>query len=160
MVTTTVSTAPPADWTGVTSISVRTLRPSGRDSCTSSARIFSALLSSPRWTSRPSANRQVNIAETSATESPGISTPATMRLASRFNDSGWPVVASNTTTPTGQVSTSASRSARTRRSARCAPALAIAVAACEANSTSNSSSSSVNASSFSPRKKTPTSRPW
>ena len=86
-----------------------------------------------------------------------------MRRASRFRLIGVPVWASKTTTPTGDVSTRASRSARARCSSRWVRALAIAVAACDANSTRTSSSSSVNGcpASFSPRKKLPTcSPPW
>ena len=61
-----------------------------------------------------------------------------------------PSVASNTTTPTGEVSTSDSRSALVRCSTLVlAGALAIAAAACEAISRRISSSSSVNASAFS-----------
>ncbi len=84
-----------------------------------------------------------------------------MRRVSRLNDTGRPLSASKTATPTGDVSTRASRSARARRSARCARALAIAAAACDANSVRTSSSSSVNSppSAFSARKKWPTSVP-
>ena len=84
-----------------------------------------------------------------------------MRRTSRLNDSGAPVRASRTATPTGEVSTRPSRSAR----ARCSPwwvrALAIAVAAWAANSFRTSSSSSVNSSppSLSLRKKSPTCAP-
>ena len=42
----------------------------------------------------------------------------TTRFASRLSETGRPVPASNTATPTGEVSTRASRSGRTRRSAR------------------------------------------
>ena len=44
--------------------------------------------------------------------------PSTMRRASGLIDAGRPVPASSTTTPTGEVSTSASRSARARCSSR------------------------------------------
>ena len=72
-----------------------------------------------------------------------------------------PLPASNTTTPTGEVSIRASRSPRARCSARWVRALATAVAACEANSTSTSSSSSVNSGPVCllPRKKLPTCTP-
>ena len=40
---------------------------------------------------------------------------STIRLASRLSEIGWPVATSNTTTPTGEVSTRASRSARAWR---------------------------------------------
>ena len=69
---------------------------------------------------------------------------STSRVISRLSDFRLPVLASKTATPTGEVSTKASRSARARCSARCVRALAIAVAACEANSTNTSSSSFVN----------------
>ena len=82
--------------------------------------------------------------------------PARMRRASRLKVSGAPEAASSTTTPTGQVSTSASRFARARRSARCARALTMAAAACCANSTSVSSSAPVNPPSRPPRKNPPT----
>ena len=84
-----------------------------------------------------------------------------MRRTSRLADTGRPVLASNTTTPTGEVSTRASRSARARCSARWARALAMAVAACEAKSISTSSSSPVNAGApaFPARKKWPTVSP-
>ena len=84
-----------------------------------------------------------------------------MRRASRLNDTARPLFASSTSTPTGEVSTSASRSARARRSARWVRALAMADAAWEANSVSTSSSSPVNAapSALSARKKLPTPAP-
>ena len=74
---------------------------------------------------------------------------------------GRPVRASKTTTPTGDVSTRASRSARARCSRRYVRALAMAVAACDARSTSTSSSSSVNSCppALSARKKLPTCTP-
>ena len=111
--------------------------------------------------SRPSPRRQIM---TSSSCSGGLSplrSPPTIRRASRLNDTGRPVRASKTTTPIGEVSTRASRSARARCSSRCARAWAIAVAACEANSTRTSSSSPVNACppAFSPRKKLPTCTP-
>ena len=59
MVTTTVSTAPSAERIGVASSSVRTLRPPGTESSTSSARTRSALPRSASVTSRPSPRRQV-----------------------------------------------------------------------------------------------------
>ena len=44
--------------------------------------------------------------------------PPTIRFASRFSDTASPVLASKTTTPTGEVSTSASRLALARCSSR------------------------------------------
>ena len=87
--------------------------------------------------------------------------PSTIRFASRLNDTGRPVRASRTTTPTGEVSTKASRSARARCSSRCTRALAIAVAAWEANSIRTSSSSEVKVcpSCLPARKNMPTSSP-
>ena len=66
-----------------------------------------------------------------------------------------PVAASNTKTPTGEVSIRVSRSFRARCSPRWARAFTIAAAACEANSTSTSSSASVKTAppAFAPRKK-------
>ena len=167
MVTTTESTPPSADGIGVTLTSVLTLRPSGTESTTSSARTVSALTSwrasgsSPSETSRPSARRKVITSRSCSAGWPGMRRLSTIRLPSRLNDTGWPLFASNTTTPTGEVSTRASRSARARCSARWVRALAIAVAAWEANSISTSSSSSVNSSpsAFSARKKFPTFTP-
>ena len=166
-VTTIDSAAPSAAWIGVALTSSVTLRPSGTESTTSSARTVAASLmtcfigSSARAISRPSENRHVSASSSSSGGRPGALSPSTSRLASRFNDAGLPVPASNTTTPTGEVSTRASRSARARRSSRCARALAMAFAACEANSTRTSSSSAVNSRppSFSPRKKSPTCTP-
>lgn len=151
MVTTTVWTVPSAERIGVASSSVRTLRPSGTESSTSSARTGSALGRSASVTSRPSPRRQVTASASRSMELPGVSSPATMRFASRLKDGGAPVAASNTTTPMGEVSTSASRSARARRSSWCARACAMAAAACCANNTSTASSRSVNPPSFSPR---------
>ncbi len=167
MVTTTDRTSFSAAWIGVTLTSVVTLRPSGTESVISSARTVSPSLScrasgnSARETSRPSARRHVITSSSSSAARPGELRPSTMRRASRLDDSGLPVSASKTTTPTGDVSTRASRSARARRSSRWARVLASAVAAWEANSTRTSSSALVNSSppSFSARKKLPTSTP-
>ena len=87
-----------------------TLRPSGTESSSSSARTVSALRSSSSVSSRPSARRQVITCATSASERPSMCSPARMRRASRLKVSGAPEAASSTTTPTGQVSTSARRS--------------------------------------------------
>ena len=167
MVTATDATAPSSSRIGVPSISIETLRPSGTESTISSARTVSpvpscrAMENSPRPISWPSARRNVATPSSSSIGRPGMRSPSTMRRASRLNDSGSPVRASNTTTPTGEVSTSASRSARARRSSRWLRALAMAAAAWPANSASTSSSSSVNsgAPSFPARKKWPTVSP-
>ena len=161
IVTTTVSASPPPVRMGVALTSMRTLRPSGTESSTSAARRRSARLSSSSVTSRPSARREVSTSRKRSSDPSGASSPARMRFASRLTVSGLPLRASSTTTPTGEVSTSASKSARARRSSRCARALAMVTAAWAASSTSTSSSSSVNSSppAFSPRKKCPTSRP-
>ena len=83
--------------------------------------------------SRPSARRQDRTSSSCSGERPGRHSPPTIRFASRLSETGWPVRASKTTTPTGEVSTRASRSARARCSARCRRALAIAAPACDAN---------------------------
>ncbi len=76
--------------------------------------------------------------------------PLTILLASRLTDVSPPVFASNTRTPTGEVSIRVSRSALARRSSRCLRALAMTSAAWEANITRVSSSSGVNSTSFAP----------
>ena len=167
MVITREVTAPPSARIGVALTSVLTLRPSGTESTTSSARIVSPLRIScsmenaPRLTSRPSARRKDSTSSTRSGGWPGWRRFSAMRRASRLNDTGPPVSASSTSTPTGEVSMRASRSALARRSSRWVRALAIADAACEANSVSTSSSASVNASpsALSARKKLPTSAP-
>ena len=159
MVTTTEPVSGASPGIGVALTSVRTLRPSGTESTTSSERTVSgsancrASGNSASDTSRPSARRQTTISSRSSSEPPGARRLSTMRRASRLYDAAPPLPPSNTTTPTGEVSTSASRSCRARRSPRCARALPIAAAACAANSTSTSSSASVNAAppAFSPR---------
>ena len=166
-VTTNDATSPSSDRMGVALTSVVTRRPSGTWMTISSARTVSAVLSarasgtSARAISRPSARRTVSTSSSCSGERPGVRRPPTIRVASRLSETGVPVFASKTRTPTGEVSTRASRSARARCSARCVRALAIAVAACDANSTSTSSSSGVNSwpPSFSARKKWPTATP-
>ena len=122
--TTTDSTVPSEEWIGVALTRVVTLRPSGTESTISSARLVSALLSSrdrgnwSRAISRPSAKRQVMTRDSCSIGSPGVRRVSTMRLASRLSEAIRPLCASNTATPTGEVSTSASRSARARRSSR------------------------------------------
>ncbi len=160
------STVPPPGRIGVALTRVVTLRPSGTESVISSARTVSmpaplicrAIGSSASETSRPSARRHVTTSSSSSSERSGMLRPLTMRRASRLIDTGSPVAPSKTTTPTGEMSISVSRSALARRSSRCVRALAMAVAACEANSTSTSSSASVNSRppAFSARKKLPT----
>ena len=167
MVTTTAATAPSSPWIGVALTSIDTLRPSGAESTISSARTVPAFASSAasaassRAISRPSPNRQVTVAGNPAPSPSAARNGATSRSASRFDDSGRPVRASRTITPTGVVSISASRSARARRSCSWARALTIAAAACEANSSSISSSAALNsgASSLPARKKLPTCTP-
>ena len=166
-VTTIDSAAPSAERIGVALTSSVMLRPSGTESTTSSPRTVAAPLitsfigNSARATSRPSEKRQVSTSSNCSSGLPDVRSASAIRLASRLNDTALPVRASNTTTPTGEVSTRASRSARARFSSRCARALTIAAAACEANNASVSSSSGVNACppSFSPRKKAPTCTP-
>ena len=163
MVTTTDTTSSSSERIGVTLTSVRTLRPSGTESSISSARIVVALSScwargySSRENSRPSWCRHVITSSSCSVGRPGVRSPSAIRRASRLNETARPVPASKTTTPTGEVSTRASRSARARSTSRCVRAFAIAVAACEAKSTRISSSSVVNASpsSLSARKKWP-----
>ena len=165
-VTTTVST-PPSPCTGVALSRVATLGPSGTESTISSARTRSALRSTvasgnvPSASSLPSARRQVITSRRSSVVRPGWRRRSTMRLASRLSETRRAVAASNTATPTGQVSTRASRSARARRSSRKARALAMATAACAANSTSSSSSSAVKRAppAFSASQKLPTCSP-
>ena len=166
-VTTTDSTTPSTEWIGVALTSVLTLRPSGTDSSISSARTvsppprISASGNSSSATARPSLRRQVIPSSSCSRELPGVRSPPTSRLASRLNDTGRAVLASKTTTPTGEVSIRASRSVRARRSSRCVRAWTIAVAACDANITRISSSSRVNSlpPTFSPRQKLPTCTP-
>ena len=149
---TTIDTAvPSAERMGVALTRSVTFRPSGTESTTSSARTVSASPitrftgKSASATSRPSENRHVSASSSCSGEEPGaLSLPASRR-ASRLNETGWPVAASKTATPTGEVSTRASRSARARCSSQCTRALATALAACTANNTRRSSSSTVKA---------------
>ncbi len=125
-----------------------TLRPSGTRRTSSSARTVSPALNastrlnSSRETSRPSERRKVSTSSSCSGDWSSSRRPSTMRVASRLKETGAPVPASKTTTPTGEVSTSVSRSVRARRSSRCLRALAMTIAAWEANITSVSSSSS------------------
>ena len=144
MVTTMETTAPSSAWIGVALTNVVTRRPSGTESTISSARTVVALLSAcgredaSMEISRPSARRQDRTSSSCSGERPGRHSPPTIRFASRLSETGWPVRASRTTTPTGEVSTRASRSARARCSARCRRALAIAASAWDANSAKTS----------------------
>ena len=156
MVTTTDSTSPSSERMDVALIRVVTLRPSGAWRTISSARTVSPVLSawargnSSRETSRPSARRKVSTSSSCSAEPPGAHRSLTIRLASRLSDTGAPVLASKTRTPTGVVFTRVSRPALARRSSRCRRALAMTSAAWEANMTRVSSSSGVNSTSFSP----------
>ena len=124
MVTTTDSTWQAAEWIGVRLISVVTLRPSATESTTSSACTVSALrnaAASENWSSaisRPSPRRQMIASTDSSIDSSidrsGMRRLSRMRVASRLNETGRLVFTSNTATPTGDTSISASRSARVR----------------------------------------------
>ena len=155
-VTTTDSTSPSSERMGVEFNRVATDRPSGTRRTISSARTDSPMLSryvnenSCRETSLPSARRKLSISRTCSAEPSGPCRPLTTLLASRLIDATLPVLASNTTTPTGAVFTRVSRSALARCSSRCLRALAMTSAAWEANITRVSSSSVVNSCSFSP----------
>ena len=156
MVTTTDSTSPSSERMGVALTKVVTLLPSGASSTISSARTVSPVISpwargnSSRETSRPSARRKVSTSRSCSADPPGAHRSLTILLASRLTDTGFPVLASKTRTPTGVVFTRVSRSDRARCSSRCRRALAMTRAAWEANITRVSSSSWVNSRSFSP----------
>ena len=151
-VTTKDSISPPSERMGVALTSVVTLRPSGTWMTISSARTVSPVLNacvrgnSSRETSRPSARRKVSTLRSSSTEPSGAQRPWSILLVSRLTDTGTPVLASKTTTPTGEVFIRVSRSFLARCSSRCLRALAMTSAAWEANMTSVSSSSRVNSS--------------
>ena len=151
-VTTTEATTPSSDRMGVALTKVETLRPSGTRSTNSSARTVSAALST--WdmgnsfseTSIPSARRKDSTSSSCSGVCSGSRRPSTSRRASRLKDTGVPVRASNTTTPTGAVLTRVSRPALACCSSRWRRALAMASAAWEANSTRVSSSPWLNSS--------------
>ena len=155
-VTTTDSTSPSSERMGVALTRVVTLLPSGGCRTISSARTVSPVLSpwargnSSRETSRLSARRKVSTSRSCSADPPGAHRSLTILLASRLIDTGFPVLASKTRTPTGVVFTRVSRSALARCSSRCRRALAITSSAWEANITRVSSSSGVNSRSFSP----------
>ena len=138
-VTTKDSTSPSSERMGVALSSAVTLRPSGTWMTISSARTVSPVFSacargnSRSDTSRPSARRTVTTSSSCSGGWSGIRRPSTILLASRLNDTGAPVLASKTTTPTGEVFIRVSRSALARCSSRCLRALAMTSAAWEAN---------------------------
>ena len=111
------STAPSAPRMGVALTSVVTVPPPGTENVNSSARTVSPALNC--WTSVPSASatslpstrRQVRSFGNSSTGQSGVRSGSAIRLASRFANTSLPVLPSKTTTPTGEVSTSVSRSA-------------------------------------------------
>ena len=150
MVTIIDSTEPSSERMGVALSSTVTHRPSGTRMTISSARNVSpnlrssAIGKSRRETSLPSARLKVSVSSKSSGGWPGLRRLSTILPASRLKEVGSPVAASKTTTPTGEVSISVSRSALARRSSRCLRALAMAIAAWEANITRVSSSSWVN----------------
>ena len=115
MVTTIEPVCAPSAGLGVALTSTRTLRPSGTDTSISSARTVSGCANcSASGASRPSARRTTTTSSRSSSRLPGSRRLSTMRRASRFVDISRPPP-SKTTTPTGDVSISASRSCR------CAP---------------------------------------
>ena len=85
-------------------------------------------VSSPRFSSPPSARRTVIASRSCSDGGSGKCSRSAMGRASRLNDTGRSVRASSTSTSTGEVSTSASRSARARRSSRWARASAVDLA--------------------------------
>ena len=149
-VTTKDTTSPSSERMGVAFISAVTLRPSGVSMTISSTRTVSPALSacatesSSREMSLPSARRTVTTPRRSSTGLPGSCSTPSILLVSRLNDTGTPVLASKTTTPTGEVLIRVSRSALARRSSRCLRALAMTSAAWDANITRVSSSSRLN----------------
>ena len=149
-VTTTEPDADPSAGIGVELIRVRTLDPPGTENSISSARTVSGWANcldsgnSAREASRPSARRHTTTSSSSSSARPGCVRLAPMRLASRLYDTICPLLPSKTITPTGEVSTRASRFVLARRSLRCARALPMAVAAWAANSSSTASSAPVN----------------
>ena len=145
---------------GVTLTSAVRLRPSGPRKTTSSARIGASTLSASargNWLSaisRPSAWRTVRAAIScsavhSAPDGGACSVmPSTSasRRASRLNEAGAPLARLSTTTATGVMLISVSRSLRARCSSRWRRALATTSATCEANISSVSSSVGLNGS--------------
>ena len=123
-VTTTETTSPSSERMGVAFTRVVTLPPPGTSMTISSARTVSPVLSawargnSSRENSRPSARRKVSMSRSCSAEPPGMCRSLTIRLASRLTDTTPPVFASNTRTPTDEVSIRVSRSALARCSSR------------------------------------------
>ena len=149
-VTTTDSTSPSSERTGVALTRAVRLWPPG-----ASMTISSALTVSPdvrAWASgnssgpisRPSARRKVNRSKKRPASVSGTWMSPAIRRDSRLMDTGAPVFTSKTTTPTGAVSMRVSRPALARCSSRCLRALAMTRAAWEANMTRVSSSSRSN----------------
>ena len=115
-VTTTDSTFTSSERMGVALTRVVTDRPSGAWRTISSASTVSPVRSawargnSSRDISRPSARRKVSTSSSCSAEPFGAHRSLTILLASRFTDTGFPVLASKTRTPTGAVFTRVSRS--------------------------------------------------
>ena len=124
MVTTNDTSSPSAEWMGVAFMRAVTDLPSGTCMTISSARTVSAGVSASATVnscsenSRPSARRTVMTRSRSAACCPGSCSVLTIRCASRLTDTRSPLRASNTDTPIGAVSTSASRSLRACCSSR------------------------------------------
>ena len=144
------SISPSAERMGVALSSALTLRPSGTRSTISSARIVSlsprarAMDISSREISVPSARVTVMTSRSCSGGWSGSRRPSTILLISMLKERGAPVLPSKTATPTGEVSTSVSRSALARSSSRYRRALAMTSAAWDANVTRVSSSSRLN----------------
>ena len=149
---------------GVALMRAVTLRPSGTWKTTSSARTVSPALnacaidSSSRNISRPSDRRTVRISRSCSGSWSGVRSASMILAASRLNDTGTPVRALKTATPTGEVLIRVSRSFLARCSSRYLRALEITRAACEANIATTSSSALENSSALAllARKKLPT----
>ena len=118
------SIRPSSERMGVPLTSTLKLRPSGTRRTISSARIVSAALSawamdsSSREISAPSARRTVMTSRSCSGGWSGVRRPSTILRISRLTETGAPVLPSKTTTPTGAVSISVSRSALARSSSR------------------------------------------
>ena len=150
---TTTDSAPmskSSEYMGVVLISALTERPSGMISDISSARTVSADLmiwamgSSARDISRPSARRMIIRRMKSCASSMDWCRTPPIRFASRLAITISPVLASKTSTPTGEVFTRVSSPALVRCSSRYRRALVMTSAAWAANITKVSSSSSPN----------------
>ena len=141
---------------GVAFISTLTLRPSGTDRTISSARAVSPVIivwamgTSAKDTLRPSPRWTVSMCRSCTRGRSGILRVSKILTISRLKDTGAPVLASKTATPTGEVSIRVSRSVLARGSSWYRRALAMTRAAWEANITRVSSSSAVNSRPSSP----------